>query len=71
MEKALPPSDYVVYLVVIGVVVAMMLGKYLMAKGDKPIDKVIDEDLSKNMKNLEHELEDIVDDIGDKINAKS
>lgn len=70
MEKTLPPSDYIVYVVVIGVVAAMMLGKYLMAKWDKPIEKVLEEDLQKDIKNLEHELEDIVDDIGDKINAK-
>ncbi len=70
MERALPPSDYVVYLVVIGVVAAMMLGKYLMAKWDKPIDEVIEKDVPKDMEKFEHEIEDIVDDIGDKIHQK-
>lgn len=67
MVRTEPPSDFVVYLIVLGVVLAMLVGKYLMAKGDKPIEKVLEEDLSKDMKELEQELEDIVDDIGDKI----
>lgn len=67
MVKAEPLSDFIVYLLVVGIVLAMMLGKYLIAKGDKPIEEVIEEDLSKDMDKLEHELEDIVDDIGDKL----
>ena len=46
MTRGTPPSDWVAYTVVIGVVVAMLYGKYLMAKGDTHIMNVIEEDLS-------------------------
>ena len=67
MVRAEPLSDFVVYILVISVVIAMLLGKYLMAKGDKPIEEVIEEDIPKDLDELEHELEDLVDDIGDKL----
>lgn len=67
MVRTEPPSDFIVYIVVIGVVIAMMVGKYLMGKGDKPIEEVIEKDLVKDVEELEHELEDMVDDIGDKL----
>ena len=71
MVKPPPPSDLSAYIVVISVVIAMMVGKYLMAKWDKPIEEVIEEDIPHDLKDLEHEIEDIVDDIEDKIDAKS
>ena len=42
MTRTPPPSDWVVYLVVLSVVAAMMYGKYLIARGDK------DDKISKN-----------------------
>ena len=44
MTRQPPHEDWVVYLVVLGVVAAMMFGKYLMGRGDK------DEKVSKNDK---------------------
>ena len=44
MTRTPPPEDWVVYAVVLSVVAAMMLGKYLMFRGDK------DEFISKNKK---------------------
>ena len=35
MTRTQPPDDWVVYAVVLSVVAAMMLGKYLMGRGDK------------------------------------
>ncbi len=67
MVRAEPLSDLSVYILVISVVAAMVLGKYLMAKWDKPIDKVIEEDIPHDIEELEHELEDMVDDIGDRL----
>ena len=35
MTRTPPPSDWVVYAVVLGTVAAMMLGKFLIARGNK------------------------------------
>jgi hypothetical protein len=34
MTKNVPMDDWMVYLLVIGIVAAMLFGKYLMARGD-------------------------------------
>lgn len=44
MVRPEPHPDWLVYLVVLGVVAAMMFGKYLMGRGDK------NEVISKNKK---------------------
>jgi hypothetical protein len=59
MTRQPPHEDWVVYLVVLSVVAAMMFGKYLIGKGDKPINDVIKEDVE--------ELEHIIEDIEEKI----
>jgi len=59
MTRQPPHEDWVVYLVVLGVVAAMMFGKYLIGKGDKPINDVIKKDVE--------ELEHIIEDIEEKI----
>ena len=59
MTRQPPHDDWVVYLVVLGVVAAMMLGKYLIGKGDEPIQNVIQEDIE--------ELEQIIEEIEEKI----
>ncbi len=59
MTRQPPHEDWVVYLVVLSVVAAMMLGKYLIGKGDEPIQDVIKEDID--------ELEHIIEDIEEKI----
>jgi len=59
MTRQPPHEDWVVYLVVLGVVAAMMLGKYLIGKGDESIEDVIKEDIE--------ELEHLVEDIEEKI----
>ncbi|MEA2017461.1 MAG: hypothetical protein U9N59_03340 [Campylobacterota bacterium] len=59
MTRTPPPADWVVYVVVLGVVAAMMFGKYLMGRGDK------DEVISKNEKpeNTQKLEEDINTDV--------
>ncbi|MEA2050057.1 MAG: hypothetical protein U9O56_04950 [Campylobacterota bacterium] len=55
MTRTPPPSDWVVYAVVLSTVAAMMFGKYLMARGNKDETissndnkKIEDNDKSKN-----------------------
>jgi hypothetical protein len=43
MIKHQPPSDWIVYVVVIGVSLATLLGKHLVMKGDEPIEQAIEE----------------------------
>jgi len=59
MTRTPPPSDWVVYLVVLGTVAAIMYGKYLMGKGDAPIDEVIKEDIEELEKDVEHIVEEV------------
>lgn len=63
MTRTPPPADWVVYVVVLSVVAAMMYGKYLIGKGDEPIQDVIKEDIEE----FEHAVEDIVEDMEKKI----
>ncbi len=63
MTRTPPPADWVVYVVVLSVVAAMMYGKYLIGKGDEPIQDVIKEDIEE----FEHLVEDIVEDMEKKI----
>ncbi len=63
MTRTPPPSDLVVYIVVLGTVAAMMFGKYLIGKGDEPIKDVIKEDIDE----VEHIIEDAIEDIEKKI----
>jgi hypothetical protein len=63
MTRTPPPADWVVYVVVLSVVAAMMYGKYLIGKGDEPIQDVLKEDIEE----LEHVIEDIVEDVEKKI----
>ncbi len=55
MTRQPPPEDWVVYLVVLSVVAAMMLGKYLIGRGDTPIGDVIEEEIEE----VEHIIENI------------
>ncbi|MEA3290582.1 MAG: hypothetical protein U9Q04_10435 [Campylobacterota bacterium] len=56
MTRATPPSDWVVYAVVLGTVAAMLLGKYLMFfdNSETPAEKLDDE--------AEHIVEDAIDE---------
>jgi hypothetical protein len=63
MTRGTPPSDWVAYAVVLSTVAAMMFGKYLIAKGDEPIQDVIKEDIEE----IEHIVEDAIDDIEKKL----
>ena len=57
MTRTPPPEDWVVYVVVLSVVAAMMLGKYLIARGDTPIGDVINEEIEE-LKHLEEIIEE-------------
>jgi uncharacterized protein YegL len=63
MIRHQPPSDWVVYVVVIGVSLATLLGKHLVMKGDEPIEQAIKEDIE----TIENEIEEIEEKIEDKI----
>ena len=45
MVRSAPPSDWVVYLVVLGVAGATLFGKHLIMKGDEPIGEAIKDDI--------------------------
>lgn len=59
MTRQPPPADWVVYAVVLGVVAAMMLGKYLIGKGDQPVQDIIKEDIEE----LEEEISHVIDEV--------
>jgi len=61
MTRGVPQDDWVAYTVVLVVVGAMMLGKYLLVKGDAPINEVIEEDIEALENEVEH-IKDIVED---------
>jgi len=63
MTRTPPPSDWVAYVVVISTVVLMMIGKYLIAKGDEPVSDVIKEDIEE----VENIVEDVIHDVENKI----
>ena len=52
MQRSLPPSDWVVYVVVLGTVAAMLVGKWLMFFNDK-----------ENQESEASQLDDTVEDI--------
>ena len=63
MTRGTPPSDWVAYVTVLVVVAATMYGKYLIGRGDKPIDEVVKEDILE----AEEKVEEIIDEIEEKI----
>jgi len=70
MTRTPPPADWVVYLVVLSVVAAMMFGKYLIGKGDEPIQDVIKKDIKEDLIELEHEVEEIIEEVVEDIEKK-
>ena len=63
MTRGTPPSDWIAYAVVLSVVAAMMYGKYLIGRGDAPIEEVIKEDFIE----AEEKVEEIIEEIEEKI----
>lgn len=66
MVRSAPPSDWVAYVVVGLTIAGMLLGKYLIAKGDAPISEVIDEEVEEIKhiaENLEHKIEEKLEQI--------
>ena len=59
MTRTPPPSDWVVYAVVLGTVAAMMFGKYLMGRGDK--DEVISTNLKENTEDKKEKQDKITE----------
>ncbi len=60
MVRHAPPSDWVAYAVVGLTVAGMLLGKYLIARSDTPIEQVIDEEIAEIKhiaEDLEHKIE--------------
>ncbi len=70
MTRSTPPSDWVAYVVVFGTAIAMMYGKYLIGKGDEPIQDVIKEDIEEletEVRELEHEVEEVIHEVENKL----
>jgi hypothetical protein len=63
MTRGVPQDDWVAYTVVLVVVGAMMLGKYLLVKGDAPVSEVIEEDIEALEEEVEHIKEVVQEDI--------
>ena len=70
MTRTPPPADWVVYVVVLSVVVAMMFGKYLIGKGDTPIEDVMKNDIKEDFIELEHEIEEVIEDTIETVEKK-
>lgn len=68
MVRSTPPSDWVVYVVVLGVVAAMLVGKYLMFFDSKESTEEIIEEESEDI--VEDVIDEIVHDVEEKINDK-
>ncbi|MDD2697675.1 MAG: hypothetical protein PHF17_02605 [Arcobacteraceae bacterium] len=70
MVRSTPPSDWVAYVVVGLTVGGMLLGKYLIGRGDTPIGEVINEEIEE-VKHLaseiEHKIEEEIELIEEKI----
>ncbi|MDX9744525.1 MAG: hypothetical protein RBT59_11950 [Arcobacteraceae bacterium] len=56
MVRTTPPSDWVAYVVVGLTVGGMLLGKYLIGRGDTPISEVIEEEIEE-IQHLAHDIE--------------
>jgi hypothetical protein len=66
MVRSTPPSDWVAYAVVGAVSLSMLLGKYLMARGNTPIIEVINEeieDIKHIAEDFEHKIEEKFEEI--------
>lgn len=66
MVRSAPPSDWEAYVVVGAVTIAMLIGKYLIAKGDAPISEVIKEEIEEIQhisKEIEHKIEERIEEI--------
>ncbi|MBI3873506.1 MAG: hypothetical protein HY307_00540 [Arcobacter sp.] len=66
MTKSTPPSDWIAYAVVGAVSLSMLLGKYLIARGDTPIGQVIDEEIVEIKhiaEDFEHKIEEKFEEI--------
>jgi len=69
MVRSAPPSDWVVYLVVLGVAAATLYGKHLIVKGDEPITQALKEDLQ-DVENAIEEIEDKAIEVEKEIEQK-
>ncbi len=61
MTRGAPQEDWVAYVVMLLVVAGVMLGKYLIARGDTPIEEVIEEELD--------EISEVIEEIEEKIKS--
>jgi len=67
MQRSLPPSDWVVYVVVLGTVAAMLVGKWLMFFNDKEnqeseasqLDDTVEDILEETM-NMKERLDEVI-----------
>lgn len=69
MVRSAPPSDWVVYAVVLGTVAAMLLGKYLMFFDDKgseaeqvddTVEEIFEEAIEETIEEVIHEVEETI-----------
>ncbi len=70
MVRQTPPSDWVAYVVVGLTVAGILLGKYLIGRGDTPIGEVINEEIEevKHLtSDIEHKIDEEIELIEEKI----
>lgn len=68
MERSIPSSDWVAYVVVLGTVAAMLIGKYLMFFNDKPNPAEELEETAEEI--VEEAIDDVVHEVEEKIEEK-
>jgi len=70
MVRNTPPSDWIVYTVVLGVAAATLFGKHLIMKGDEPINEAIKDDIKdieQTVENIEEKALELEKDIEEKL----
>ena len=70
MTRSQPLADWVAYAVVLGTVASILFGKYLIGKGDEPIQEVITKDIQEDLIELEHEIEEVIENASESIEKK-
>jgi len=64
MDRPVPPSDWVVYVVVLGVVAAMLVGKWLIFFNDKDAKESQTEQADDTVEEiLEQSIEETIDEV--------
>jgi hypothetical protein len=70
MVRHEPPSDWFAYGIVIAVVILTMVGKFLLVKGDEPVEEALKDgikEIEQDVVNLEEKIEEEVEHIKERL----